>query len=95
MTTDFDARMAGLRSRFRERAASSATGLRAALAAGDLAEVVRLAHVLAGSGGLFGYPELGAAASEVEVAAESGDRPALVRLMPELVRLLDEAAQGR
>ncbi len=95
MMAEFDERMAGLRARFRDRAASSSVALRAAAEAGDLTELVRLAHILAGSAGLFGYPEVGAAAGEVEHAAENGDRPALARLMSELIILLEAVAHDR
>ena len=70
-------------------------GLRAALAAGDAGEVVRLAHALAGSSGMMGLPDLARRAGELERRVRSGglDRApaltaALVASFPRAVRSL-------
>ena len=95
MSDPFSQRFAALGTRFRTRASSSAAALRAAHSADDLPEIARLSHILAGSAGMFGYPEVGTAAGEVELVAEAGDRSTLDHLLPTLTRLLDDAAQGR
>ncbi len=92
--TDFDARMSQLRKRFQSRAAEDRTRLAAAVGAEDRAETRRLAHGLSGSGGVFGFAGLSAAAEAVELAADE-DRPwdEIEKLCGILMRALDEAVQ--
>jgi HPt (histidine-containing phosphotransfer) domain-containing protein len=71
--SDFDDRMAALRERFGARCGERAAQLAAALADGDRDAVVRIAHDLAGTAGIFGYPELSCAAQRLEEAARSVD----------------------
>jgi HPt (histidine-containing phosphotransfer) domain-containing protein len=71
--TDFAARMAALRARFAERCGARRGDLEAALHSGDAERVERIAHELAGNGGLFGYPELSRLAQELEEVARTPD----------------------
>ena len=70
--TDFDDRMRLLRQRFAERALEDRAALLDALAAGDLPEVRRIVHSLAGAGGTFGYPDVSVAAQRIEDALDEG-----------------------
>ncbi len=84
-----DDKMAALRQRFVASAADQARQLDSLLAAGDLAGVRALAHSLAGRSGLFGFPELGEIAREVDEADSAGlpDRAeALVAALADLAR---------
>ena len=89
MTPTFDARLEGLRNRFRERAAADRVALAAAWQAGEREQMRRLAHGLAGSGGTFGFAELSAAALALEEAidADMPDPPIGVRVQAVLDRL--------
>lgn len=83
--TAFDERLAGLRARFVARAAQDGVRLRDVADAGDLAEIRRIAHGLAGTAGTFGFPQISDAARAVEEAP--GDlRTPLARLL----ELLDQ-----
>ncbi|MET0181158.1 MAG: Hpt domain-containing protein [Novosphingobium sp.] len=73
--SEFDDRMAALRERFGARCAERGEQLAAALADGDREAVVRIAHDLAGSAGMFGCPELSRAAQRLEEAARAVDLP--------------------
>lgn len=82
--------MAGLRARFRLRAATDRDALLQALTTGDAAELRRIAHGLAGSGGTFGFGQISDAALALEEAAEAGrsGEPLRARVL-DLVRLID------
>lgn len=54
--------------------------LRAAIAAGDLASVRAIGHVLRGSAATFGHAEAGRIGARIEAAAEVGDTQALPAL---------------
>jgi HPt (histidine-containing phosphotransfer) domain-containing protein len=59
--------------------------LRAAVEAVDAAATADAAHGISGSAGLFGYPDLAAAAESLEEAAlkaRKGDAAAVTRLAP-------------
>ncbi|MGK6354658.1 Hpt domain-containing protein [Sphingomonas sp. DT-207] len=83
--SDFDDRLAGLRARFLARAADDHAALAAAREAGDREAIQRIVHSLAGGAGIFGFPEISAAARAVEEAGEEDVRPRLAHLL----RLLD------
>jgi HPt (histidine-containing phosphotransfer) domain-containing protein len=86
-----DERMAGLRLRFLVRAAAEREALAAAFARGDLVEVGRIAHGLAGAGGTFGFPALSDAAAGLEEALLEGAAPeALGPLVGGLLGRLDQ-----
>ena len=76
---DFQHRLAGLRTRFVARSRQDRAYLEKALAAfaqGDESEVEemrRVAHVLAGTAGTFGFAQLGAAADEFEASLLSAE----------------------
>lgn len=72
MTDALAARLAELTARFRARAAEERAELSRALGEDDRATVAERAHKLAGNAGMFGEAELGAAALELEEAAETG-----------------------
>lgn len=67
---DFERRMEALKARFVERAAADQTALTAAWAARDNDAVRLISHSLAGNAGIFGYPDLGDAARELEEALD-------------------------
>ena len=91
---DFDSRMAELRARFVARLEDERGRLVAALRLDDREEVRRIAHGLSGSGGVFGFPEISAAAEEVEVAVDEGANEARVReLCARLLDRMEAAAQ--
>lgn len=77
------AKLADLSQRFASRAADERAAIEQALAVNDRTAITRRAHALAGNAGMFGYPDIGAAALELEEAAESGSelQPAAVRLL--------------
>ena len=58
-----------------------------ALAGGDLAEVERLAHWLAGAAGTVGYDAFTEPARELEAAAKGGDSPASEAALQRIVRM--------
>lgn len=83
------AKLAELSQRFASRAADERAAIEQALADGDRAAIARRAHTLAGNAGMFGHPEIGAAALELEEAAETGGElePAANRLLGRLAAL--------
>lgn len=83
--TGIEERVAALRARFLARAASDRTALEAAWEAGDYVEVQRVAHALAGAGGVFGFGEISRAARRVDEATTAEIEP----LLADLLRLLD------
>nr|WP_283254291.1 PAS domain-containing sensor histidine kinase [Ramlibacter paludis] len=58
-----------------------------ALGNGDLAEVERLAHWLAGAAGTVGYDAFTEPARELEAAAKGGDHPAAEAVLQRIVRM--------
>lgn len=68
--TAFDDRLRELRQRFVDRSHSDRDLLKIALAANDRPELHRLAHSLAGAGGLFGFPEISDAGQRLEDALD-------------------------
>lgn len=68
---ELEAKMAELAARFDARAPEERAALRAAVAKDDRAAVAARAHKLAGIAGMFGRPEIGAAALNLEEVAES------------------------
>jgi HPt (histidine-containing phosphotransfer) domain-containing protein len=92
--SDFDERLESLRRRFGRRAAEEREQLAAALEARDREAVRRISHGLAGSGGVFGHPELSAIAQKVEEAIDAGaDEAAVATLSTRLIEELDAVAQ--
>ena len=77
------AKLAELSQRFASRAAKERAAIEQAIAEVDRAEIARRAHMLAGNAGMFGQPEIGAAALELEELAETGGEiePAANRLL--------------
>lgn len=76
--------MAALRTRFVARAAKDRAAILEADRAGNIAEIRRISHALAGTAGTLGFPELGAAALRVEDAEDV--RP----MLGDLLDLLDQ-----
>jgi HPt (histidine-containing phosphotransfer) domain-containing protein len=72
--SDFDQRMDKLKLRFATRLETEKLLLEQALGSGDRAELKRLAHGLSGSAAIFGYSDIGAAARNLEAAAEVDER---------------------
>ena len=89
MSQSIDQRVEQLRLRFRSRARDEHGLLAAALAAGDLGELRRLAHSLSGAGGIFGYPGISALAAALEGALDRAEPPApsAAALLAELEKL--------
>ena len=58
--------------------------LRGALEAGNLAAAGRIGHVLFGSGGSYGFEEIGSLGREIERAAREGDADTLRSLAERL-----------
>ena len=83
--------MAALAARFASRAQAERDALHHALETGDRAALTAQAHKLAGIAGMFGHPQIGAAALELESAAESGADyvPAANRLDELLAKIAD------
>lgn len=77
----FDDRLAALRARFLARAADDHAALTAARDAGDREAIRSIAHSLAGGAGIFGFPEVSAAARALEEADEEDVRPRLAHLL--------------
>ena len=67
---DFERRMEALKARFAQRAALDRIALNGAWAARDDDAIRRISHSLAGNAGMFGYPELGEAARQLEEALD-------------------------
>ncbi|MEJ8838443.1 hybrid sensor histidine kinase/response regulator [Ramlibacter sp. AN1133] len=62
---------------------------RTALQAGDLPEVERLAHWLAGAAGTVGYDDFTEPAREMEAAAKAGDRETTAGVLQRIARMAD------
>lgn len=69
-----------MRERFRARSGAELAALEDLVAAGDQKGVCRLAHNLAGVGGLFGFAELGEAARVLDEACAAGATPSEAQL---------------
>lgn len=76
-----------LRDRFRIRALDEADAMEAALARHDWPTIEQLVHGLAGSAGVFGQAEIGAAAAMLDAGFAQEDRPA-PEAIGDLVRLI-------
>ncbi|MFN6936793.1 MAG: Hpt domain-containing protein [Tsuneonella sp.] len=83
------AKLAELSQRFVTRAADERAVLERAIADNNRVEIAHLAHKLAGNAGMFGQPEIGAAAFALEEAAETDTElgPAAGRLLSLLAAL--------
>jgi HPt (histidine-containing phosphotransfer) domain-containing protein len=68
--------------------------LRAALAAGDLPKVRRLAHQLKGAGGSHGFPQLGPLAWKLEQAAQGVDTSTAASILDNLAAICTQVRAG-
>lgn len=94
--TGFDERMAALRDRFIARAADEAVEAERLIAAADWPGLRDLAHGLAGRAGMFGFPEVGERARQLEEAIDARIEPRLVcSLAAEMLSDLRLLAQVR
>lgn len=83
--------MATLRDRFVSAAGGQAEALEHCLAAGDLAEVRRIAHGLAGRAGMFGFDRIG----ELALVADEADNAVLPERAAILIATLRALIQER
>jgi HPt (histidine-containing phosphotransfer) domain-containing protein len=69
--------IAALRERFKQRTADEAKVLRNSLERGEFcaAEIERLAHTMAGTGGLLGFPTVAADAALIDNVFAAGETP--------------------
>ena len=72
MDADADAVLGALREKFLARAAEDLLALKSTPAPAELAVLV---HRLAGAGGVFGFPEVSAAAMPLDEACHAGREP--------------------
>ena len=95
--TAFDDRLRELRQRFIDRSRLDRDLLTTALATNDHPEMQRLAHSLAGAGGLFGFPEISDAGQRLEDAldenADAGDVRAAGEALLRQLESLDQPDQ--
>ncbi|KQT11040.1 ATP-binding protein [Ramlibacter sp. Leaf400] len=82
-----NAKFAPIVGRFAARLAEQLGHARTAAAQGDLAEVERLAHWLAGAAGTVGYDDFTPPARELEAAARAGDGAAAGEVLQQLNRM--------
>lgn len=68
-------RLAELRAGFVVRSREDRQTLIRSRREGDLATMRRVAHSLAGNGGIFGFPEISEVARQLETALEAGQVP--------------------
>ena len=68
----FEDRLAELRKTFGSRSQADRDKLKAAFESGAREDMMEIAHSLAGNGGLFGFPDISAAAHELELAIARG-----------------------
>lgn len=90
--TNIETEIEALRQSFRARLPDRIGALRAAVEAADAAAMADAAHGISGSAGLFGYPDLSAAAEALELAAlkaAKGDAAEATRLAPRLASLAE------
>ncbi len=78
MSDDLEEKLAELRRRFIADAQVSCAALLGALEGQDMATMRRIAHRLAGRGGMFGFPQITAAAQDLEAAIDLGGAEAKV-----------------
>lgn len=89
-------KLAELAQRYLHRTADEVTTIRATAAryaegnGAVLHDIERAAHRIRGSGGMFGFDAISAAAGEIEIAVANGVSAAQ---LAELIRLLDEQVQ--
>jgi HPt (histidine-containing phosphotransfer) domain-containing protein len=76
--------------KFAARLDEQLQAVQAGLAAGDLAEVDRLAHWLAGAAGTVGYDAFTEPARELEAAARAGDASASEVVLQRLLRMASQ-----
>lgn len=94
--TGFDERMAALRQRFIARAADEAVEVESLIAATNWSGLRDLAHGLAGRAGMFGFPEVGERARQLEEAIDARAEAGLVRnLAADMLSNLRSLAQER
>ncbi|MBK6007589.1 response regulator [Ramlibacter ginsenosidimutans] len=84
------ARLVPIVRKFAGRLAQQLAHTRNAFAAGDLAEVARLAHWLAGAAGTVGYDAFTPPARELEAAALAGDTALAEGVLQRLARMADQ-----
>lgn len=86
--------LAKAQARFRGRAASDAAALRGAVADGRSDDLKGVAHRLAGTAGLFGFPAIGTLATSLEIAARNPatTHPAVTQAANELAEALERLA---
>lgn len=82
---DADPQMGDLRRLFLARLRAERTEIEAARTARDAASALPILHRMAGSAGIFGFPDLSRAAGECEDAVRSGAEPDL----EDLLRIVD------
>lgn len=83
--------LADLRNEFRRRAARDRVALMQCLDADDVEQIERIVHGLAGSAGMFGFSDVGAAALTIDDVFASGrglDVEAVKRLIAALEALI-------
>ena len=86
---EFELRLQQLRDRFMERASQERRSLAEALQVPDRETLRRIAHSLAGNGGIFGFPEISAAGLRLEDALDAeADWEEICRLGKALIDLL-------
>lgn len=78
--------------RFVSELPSRIGAIREAIAANDSSRVATLAHQLRGAGGGYGFPQISAAAAEIESAASAGSLD-LESKLAELSLACEEAAR--
>lgn len=78
---EIELRMHRLRERFVARSADDRRRLAAAIEAGDRAAMRGIAHALAGSGGIFGFPAVSDAGRNLEDALDAGADPEALRCL--------------
>ena len=82
-----NARLAPIVARFAARLSEQLGNARAASGQGDLAEVARLGHWLAGAAGTVGYDDFTAPARELEAAANAGEAALAADVLHRLQRM--------
>lgn len=85
-------RLAALKARFVARSAEEVEALETALAEGDFERIGAVSHSLAGSAGLFGFPQISAAAGDIDTLYATGEEPteAQVRDLIAMVRAIQK-----
>lgn len=76
-----DGKLRPLMPKFLARRAEELAHMKAALAAGDLAQLERIGHTLRGSAGSYGFDQLGEIGKRIEAAAKAHDAAELTRLV--------------